>query len=401
MPRKHHRPGSTRPIWTRRGALAGALVLGAIGATTPLASLGAKAAGRRDEEPDPEPGLRDRGVCYTVKKGDTPSTAWSAERMREDIRAVDEDLHANAVKVTGDGVERLAATAEAAAERGLHLRIEPTLADRPRQEILDHLAEVGAHARELRRQGAGVEFSVGCEFYLFVPGIIPGSNALERVQNLLKGNYDPEEADRETAAFIADAARTGRSVFDGPLSYASAQGDAVDWDLFDIIGIDYYAHFPEHEKYVRQMRSYHGRGKPVVLAEFGCVTYEGAPQDGGMGWNQVDYTVDPPMITGDPVRSERAQADYVGEIADAAAAAGLRGAYAFDFVEPASPHVPDEPVYDLDTVSYGLVKPVFDDFRDPESDWHWEPKEAFRILSERYARARKSGGTEENCDMNP
>lgn len=45
--------------------------------------------------------------------------------MRRDIRAVRDELHANAVKVTGDGVARLTATAEEAAERGLYVRAEP------------------------------------------------------------------------------------------------------------------------------------------------------------------------------------------------------------------------------------------------------------------------------------
>lgn len=37
--------------------------------------------------------------------------------------------------------------------------------------------------------------------------------------------------------------------------------------------------------------------------------------------------------------------------------------------------------------SYAVVKPVKDRFDDPESDWHWEPKQAFHALARCYGRA--------------
>ena len=51
--------------------------------------------------------------------------------------------------------------------------------------------ETGRYAERLRRQGAGVHLSVGCEFVLYVPGIVPGANVQERVENLLNGTFDP------------------------------------------------------------------------------------------------------------------------------------------------------------------------------------------------------------------
>jgi hypothetical protein len=85
---------------------------------------------------------------------------------------------------------------------------------------------------------------VGAEFVLFVPGIVPGANALERVHNLPTGRFDAERMQRRLTAFIADTARIGRSAFAGRLSYAAAEDDLVDWRLFDVVGIDYYANFP-------------------------------------------------------------------------------------------------------------------------------------------------------------
>ncbi|MFF0450352.1 abortive phage infection protein [Streptomyces sp. NPDC004609] len=305
--------------------------------------------------------------------------------MRGDIRAIAHRLHAGSVKVTGDGVERLTATAGEAAERGLHIWLEPTLGDRPEGEILEHLAECGRFAERLRRQGAAVDLSVGCEFWLFVPGIVPGDTVLERIENLMNGNVDPVAMQRRLNRFTALAAGVGRDVFHGRLSYAAAQDDVVDWNLFDIVGIDYYSYFPRRSQYVRELTRYLRWGKPLAITEFGTCTFEGAPERGGMGWAIVDYSKEPPEIIGDPVRSERVQAAYLTELLGVFESMGLYAAMAFEFVTPESPHRA-EPRYDLDMASYSLVKVIKDDPGDPSSDWHWEPKEAFHALARRYAR---------------
>jgi hypothetical protein len=307
--------------------------------------------------------------------------------MREDLRTITEDLHTNSIKVTGDGVERLTVAAEEAVGRGLQLRAEPTLGDRPPREILDHLAEVGRHAEELRRQGADVELSVGCEFFLFVPGIVPGADVLERVENLTNGNYDPEKMRRRLARFTRRAAATGRAVFRGPLSYAAAQFEQVDWGLFDIVGIDYYSNHPRVEDHVRELRGYLRFGKPLAIAEFGTCTFVGAPDHGGMGWNLVDYNKTPPEIAEPLVRSERTQADYLTTLYDIFESMGLYAAHAFEFISADTPHRPDEWRYDLDMVTYAIVKSIHDKPGDPHTDWHWEPKRAFHALARRYARA--------------
>ncbi|WP_327350662.1 twin-arginine translocation signal domain-containing protein [Streptomyces sp. NBC_01304] len=372
---------------SRRRFLTTAAALGAAGALT--------AADRSVATPMSAPtgaqrrGVRYRGVCYTVGPGETPATAFSAARMRADLRAIRHDLHANSIKVTGDGVHRLTATAQEAAERGLYVRAEPTLGDRPQPEILDHLAEVGRHAEQLRRQGAKIELSVGCEFYLFVPGIIPGDNAVERIENLISGNVDLQQMQRRLDRFTARAAAVGRSVFHGPLSYAAAQDDQVDWELFDIVGIDYYSHHPRRQDYVRELRRYQRIGKPLAIAEFGTCAYKGAPDSAGMGWNVIDYTKQPPELTKPLVRSERTQAQYVTELFDVFDAMNLHAAMAFEFVTPEAPHWPGDPRHDLDMATYALVKTIRDTPGDPASDWHWEPKLAYHALAQRYARSSR------------
>jgi hypothetical protein len=349
----------------------------ALGAAAVLPAGRAEATGR---------GLQRHGVVYTVGAGETPATAWSKARMRADIRAIRDDLHADTVDVTGDGVERLTATAAEVAERGLHVWLQPTLGDVPQRDILDHLAECGRFAERLRRQGASVELSVGCEFWLFVPGILPGDTALERIENLVNGTYDPVRMQRELARFTARAAKVGRSVFHGRLGYAAAQDDEVDWNLFDLVGIDYYSYYRQPRDYVRELRKYLRWGKPVAITEFGTCAYVGAPETGGMGWDIVDYDKDPPEIKGDVVRSEHTQAVYLTQLLDVFESMGLYAAMAFEFLTADAPHRPDDPLHDLDMASYGIAKAIKDRPDDPRSDWHWEPKEAFHALARRYGR---------------
>ncbi|MDX2935403.1 abortive phage infection protein [Streptomyces ipomoeae] len=332
-------------------------------------------------------GLSYRSVVYEVGEGDIPATRWSAERVRRDMRAIRHELRADSVKVTGDGVERLTRTAAEAAERGLNVWLEPTLGGVPEREILDHLAETGRFAERLRRQGLDVHLSVGCEFLIFLPGIVPGDDILERIENLLAGNFDPVEAARRVHDFTARAAGVARSVFHGPLTYAAAEDEEVDWDLFDIVGLDYYGYHRGRSAYIRDLRRHVRPGKPLSIQEFGCCTFEGAPQDAGMGWSMVDFRAEPPRIKGDLKRSERVQAAYVTDVLAAFEAMGLYAAHAFTFISPDSPHRPDAPRYDLDMASYALVKPLRDRPDDPESDWHWEPKQSFHALAGAYGRA--------------
>ncbi|MGX5209693.1 abortive phage infection protein [Streptomyces violaceus] len=370
---------------SRARFLAGAAAVGVAGAVGPAGQALATEAGHGR-------GLRRQGVVYTVGAGETPGTAWSARRMRADVRAIRDDLHADTIDVTGDGVERLTATAAEAAERGLHVWLQPTLGDAPQRDILEHLAETGRFAERLRRQGASVDLSVGCEFWLFVPGILPGETALERIRHLQNGTVDWPRTLRRLAEFTEKAAKVGRSVFKGNLSYAAAQSiDDPDWSLFDIVGIDYYSYFEKRSDYVRELKQYLRWGKPLAITEFGTCAYVGAPEAGGMGWDVVDYDKEPPEIKGDLVRSERVQAGYVGELLDVFASMGLYAAMTFEFISADAPHRPDEPRLDLDMAAYAITKAIKDRPDDPASGWHWEPKEAFHAVARRYARRARPG----------
>jgi hypothetical protein len=365
---------------SRAGFLTGTAAMVAatvIGAEPARAATESGPAGGRSRR------LTYRGVCYNVEDGETPSTGWAAARMRTDLRAITDDLHATSISVHGTGVDRLSVTATEAAERGLHVWLQPRLADVPPADILDHLAETGRRAELLRRQGARVVLSVGCEFVLFVPGIVPGADVLERVENLLSGNFDPVVMVTRLRNFTERAARTGRSVFRGPLTYGAAFDEEVDWSLFDLVSANYYGDRPRQD-----LAAHLSLGKPVAITEFGCCTYAGAEVDGGMGWNMIDYTKDPPEVRPGLIRSERGQARYLTRQLDQYETMGLYAALVYDFVTPDAPHRRN-PRFDLDLASYSLVRTIWDTPADPAPQWHWEPKLAFHALAQRFAAAQR------------
>ncbi|QDQ09386.1 abortive phage infection protein [Streptomyces spectabilis] len=359
-------------------ALAGPVLSGTPAAAAPHPGTERAAAARR--------GLTYRGVMYECTDGDTPAIGWNRTRMRSDVRSIKRTLHANSVVVYGTGVERMAATAAEAAEQGLHVWLQPRLADVPERQILDHLAETGRQAERLRRQGARVYLSVGCEFVLFVPGIVPGDNALERVENMLKGNWDPEKAQRKLDRLIPLAARTARRVFHGPVTYGAAHEDVVDWSLFDIVSVNYYSYFADPRGYVKELDPYRKWGKPVAITECGTCTFRGAPEAGGMGWNTIDYSKPRPEVRGDLRRSERTQARYLSQVLGVFERMNLHAAMVYQFASPELPHR-RERRYDLDMASYSLTKAIWKTEDAPTARWHWEPKESFHAVAEHFARA--------------
>lgn len=311
---------------TRVGALGAAIATGSL-----LTACQDDAEGPSASPAESSP-LRYRGVNYEVIRGEFPETGWNATRMREDLGVIKDELHADSVSVFGTGVDRLAATATEAAERGLHVWLQPRMADRSQREILDHLAAAAEHAEELRRQGAEVDLSVGAEFVLFVPGILPGDNALERIENVSKGNYDPQEMVLALNSFVERSAEVGRSVFGGQLTYGAADGDQVDWDLCDIVSVNYYAyHGRDRAAYAKELAKYRRWGKPVAITECGSCTFEGAPKRGGMGWDVVDYTEPLPEIKDGIVRSEATQARYLADVFEVFESMDLYAAMIYQF----------------------------------------------------------------------
>ena len=343
--------------------------------------------------------MRYRGVNYDTGVRFVPQRlsreTFDLDVVRYEIETISERLHCNAVRIVGDDIGRIAAVADLASQAGLAVFFNPWLIDRGEAELLPYLAQAAREAERIREMGTSdICFVLGCELTLFMCGLVPGDSLYERIDWFVARRHDAESASAfaQTNERLADllerAADTVRREFGGPLTYASGSWEQVDWDLFDFVSVDYYRAEQTAEEYAEGLRALTARGKPVVITEFGCCTYEGADKRGGLGWTVLDewpeggprWRVDEP-----PARSEQTQARYLTDQLDIITAEDVEGAFVFTFVAPYLPHSLD-PQRDFDRSSYALVKTAAAGDECSREVPPWEPKASFYALGEYFQR---------------
>jgi hypothetical protein len=333
-------------------------------------------------------GLVHKGINYDVGTNYDPGSlsraAWHDATMRREIRVIKEDLHCNAITVFGTDVERLVACATTARELGLHVWLQPRLINSTQDEMLDHLSQVAHAAEQLRAQYGKVELNVGCELSVFTSGIIPGRTFEQRIARLGAMWMLSAWFNRKLNLLLAKAAAVAKSHFDGRTTYAAGLWESVDWSYFDVVGVNYYRYLLNESNYVAGLRAFHRFGKPVVITEFGCCSYDGAERKGPAGEDIVDWSTPTPRLKGTYNRNERVQASYIADLIDVFRAENVYGAFVFEFIDPAYPHSPD-PQHDLDMASFGIVKACPDGRGDADDALRWEPKLAFHEIARRYA----------------
>ncbi|WP_433467956.1 hypothetical protein [Spirillospora sp. CA-128828] len=353
---------------SRRTVLAGTAAAVVGGAAVRPARAAAPKSGR----------LPQHGVNY-----DTEREVWKPEYVRREIRAIRRDLHCNALILLGSDLRRLMLAARYAAEEGMFVWFEPRQFERDARTTLRFVSSVAREAERLRRTHPGVGISLGCELTIFMAGLVPGKDWMERAANL--GTPAGRGYDKRLNAFLGRALKTVRPLFGGRLTYTSGVWENVAWRGFDVVGVDLYRDASNKATYVQDVRALHRFGKPVVITEFGCCTYRGADERGGDGFDIIDWTQDPPVVPAGYVRDERTQARYISELLDVYEAEGVHGAFVYNFIDPDSPYSPDRD-HDLDMAGFSLVKVLPADSRlGYEKTGHWEPKPAFRTLARRYA----------------
>jgi hypothetical protein len=247
------------------------------------------------------------------------------------------------------------------------------------------LRRTALEAERLRcRYDPEVILVIGCEFMLFTPGIVPGANFFERVEYLTKGEFEMAELQRKLRAFTAKAVKVARSNFHGRISYGAASDlEEIDWNLFDIVGLDYYSYHPDPADHAEELAPFRRWGKPIMILEFGCCTFTGAAEAGGMGWDIVDSAQDPPAIKPGHPRDEKEQADHLVNMLKVFEAEGFLGASIYEFISPSTPHA-SNPKYDLDIASYALCKVTRLRPDEEGSPYLWAPKKSFRAVSTFY-----------------
>src|SRR5262245_43382575 len=130
--------------------------------------------------------MRVHGVNYdtglTVEGRSTRPSFVEAEVLR-DMRTIARDLHATAVRVSGEDLDRLEAAGRLALEAGLELWFSPMPYNLAPDELAGLLARCAAVAEGLRAHGEVVAV-LGGELSLFASGFVPGENLSDRIATM-------------------------------------------------------------------------------------------------------------------------------------------------------------------------------------------------------------------------
>ena len=347
--------------------------------------------------------MRGKGITYDtgfLSAGTSTHEPFNPEVVRREMRVIRDDLHCNAVRITGGYADRLKIAATHAADAGLEVWLSPFTNGLTQSELLDLLADCAEHAERLRRNGAEVVVLTGSELSLFTDGFLPGETLEQRlalVADPLRVRPIIAEVRARINDFLRQAVDVVRARFGGRVSYASLPLEGVDWAPFDIIATDAAyrtaataAHFRDNIRaFVAQGRA---QGKPVAIMEFGCTTYRGASDGGGdslvEGAMIVWEGARPVRLNGEYVRDEDEQATYLRDVLDVFEAEGVDNAFVNTFARYDLPHSSD-PREDFDMASFGVVK-VLDSQSGARGqrypDMPWEPKAAFDTLADFYGR---------------
>jgi hypothetical protein len=319
-----------------------------------------------------------RGISYLAEEA-------PLDAVRRDLRVIREELHCTAVILIGMDIERLMTAARYALDAGLDVWIEPHPADIPYRRVVSNLAATGAAAEELRVQYPGrVNLVLGCEFSLHLNGMIPGRPETVRILFTMRWRHRfRRRINRKVNALLAEALTTVRGVFHGPVTYASAAWEEVDWSGFDYAGVNLYRTASNADVFEQRLRDLRETsGKPVVITEFGCGAFIGGAQKGPGSFKIVNWFALPPRIRKGYRRSERVQAAYLAHLIGVYDVQGVHGCFVFTFAMKDYPHRPD-PRFDLDMAAFGVVKVSAEDTT------RWTPKESFHELARQYAKLAK------------
>jgi hypothetical protein len=332
--------------------------------------------------------MKIRGVNYDTgteyRPGASSRPLWQPADVLRDLRVIRDDLACTSVNLYGTDLARLHASAVLAHREGLHVSLQCRSIDESRGQMLARVRDAAQIAAQLADRG-GVTLNTGCELTLFTQGFIPGRSFLHRIKWLVWLLPFLPIVNARLNRHLAEAARVARSHFSGPITYSAGAWESVRWDPFDLVGVNLYRDRWNERTYVDELRALGRHGKPVVVTEFGCATFEGAERKGGGGWTIVDFDATPPTVRPGYVRSEAVQAALVGELLDCYVAENIHGAYVFDFMQATFPHSKDPPA-DLDMAAYGLVK--VRPGTDRDTSVTWERKASFDAVARRYRSLR-------------
>lgn len=251
--------------------------------------------------------MRAKGISYDtgfVHPAGTSRRHFDPDVVRRELAVIRDDLHCTAVRVMGGDPERLELAAEYA-DLGLEVWFSPYPLSATAEEMLALFADCAERAERLRE---------------------PAGQIGARVND-----------------FLGTALAVVRERFAGKVTYAAIHLERVDWEPFDIVGMDLYRSAEVADRFGQGVRALVEQGRPVAVLEFGAATFRGAGERGARGLEIVEYAGDtglPLRLDGVYVRDEAGQAAYVRDLLEIFDEAGVEAAFVFTFALHDFPHRP-------------------------------------------------------------
>ena len=331
--------------------------------------------------------MRGKGINYDTgfsPGGRNSRPDFDADVVAREMQVIAGDLGCTAVRISGGDPARLGLAAERAAAAGLEVWFSPFPCELTTAELGPLFADCADRAERIRLSGAKVVLVTGCELTLFASGFLPGASMYDRITNLQSPGPELYAAYGQLTgklnAFLGETGQEVRRRFGGPVSYASGMWEPVDWTAFDIVATDAYRDAGNASRFREELQARRVAGKPLVVTEFGCCTYAGAADRGGMGWAILQERDGRARLDGAYTRDESEQVRYLDELRTVFEEEQVDLAFWFTFAGYELTH-DAEPDNDLDMASYGVVKMLPGGGGAGYQGLGWEPKAVFGALA--------------------
>jgi hypothetical protein len=340
--------------------------------------------------------VRAKGITYDtgfVRNGIYSRRRYDPHTVRRELEIIRDDLHCNAVQITGGDADRVEVAARIAAELGLEVWFSPYPLELATEEIMDLLVDCAVRAERIRASGAEVVFVAGVELSIMNRGFVAGDDVEERLSRLLADPGSRSERIAEVSArldaFLREVVAAVRERSGGKITYAAIPFEGIDWSPFDFVTVELIRSAEVADRFREGVRTLVAGAKPVAITGFGTATWRGAGEIAPRSMEIIEYDADsgvPIRLDGDYLRDEEGQAGYLMELLETFETEGVDSAFVFLFALESLPHRPDgDSRDDLDLASLGIVKVLDDRAGTAYPGMAWEPKAAFTALAERYA----------------
>lgn len=339
-----------------------------------------------------------KGIGYDIGTIYTPTFITNSEitpkLMDLHMNVIKNKLNCNAVRIFGEDIDRLIECSKIAMVYGLQVWFSPRLINGSEAETINYIKKCAVDAEKLRLIYPNIVFSIANELTLDMNGFIPGDTYLERGRNLLKDAimnkiksiFTNDDMSNRLNKLLKIIVSEVRQYFKGLISYGAGNWENVDWNFFDIVGINHYLNAINKITYKKTLRELHNFKKPIAVLEFGCGSYKGAELKGGSSYDIINWNASRPEIIGNKTKDENVQANYILKLLDIFVKEGVYASFIHTFIETHYITDDENPKHDLDTASFNVIKVYPKGHPKSYFDGHIIPKKSFDAIANFYVK---------------